>query len=502
MQGADHFAIQEIGIPEMILMEHAALGIVEALERRFRGLLKDTRGLVVAGPGNNGADAFAVARLLQERGVKLLQVLGLRTKDAEGEMPRLQTKLVEKLGIPIQREINKSFFVGVDWIVDGIFGTGLGRAPSGDFAKAIDLINLSAKSRWIVAIDLPSGLSSDTGMPLGATVEASETIALGFYKRGHVTGRAADYVGALSLRSIQIPRKNPHSQVDTFLFEPADAEPLPQRLPSGHKGSYGHVYVWAGTEERQGASLLSAVAALRSGCGLVTLVGHSDDLAKGRSHFPLEVMTENDSETFFSQQPRQVGVLGPGFGTGKAQWSTLVRALQSDWNLVLDADALTLLAQYASEAQPLLRARKGLTVLTPHPKEAARLLGKGEAVAEIQEDRYLACRAIAETYHAFVVLKGKGTITTGPGDLMMVVQSGTTALSKGGTGDVLAGILGSLLAQKVPAPRALPLGCYLHGRASEILSQQRGEERSELAGEIANTLSLALGEIESWRATG
>lgn len=485
---AERFTIQHLNIPATILMEHAALAVVGRLKARFGKLLPKTSGLILAGTGNNGGDALATARILILKGYRTITVVQLENNKLSTEAAH-QRKILQKLGISIQSKLDP--LAGFDWIVDGLFGTGLTRPISGKCAATLDLIN-AKRHTWIVSIDIPSGLCADTGGVLGVCVRASETITLGFMKKGLLTNQAANYVGRLSAAPLQIPRQIPALKPSAFLVESADIQ-LPKRFPSSHKGDYGHVYVWAGVKEKQGASLLATLSALKAGCGLVTLVGWEQDIEAIRPRLPPEVMSLAVEKSFFSKTESGVLVLGPGMGLGESKWAVLSSALLGTFALVLDGDALTLISENTQEATALLSARKEITSLTPHPKEASRLLNT--SVEKIQADRYKSVKEIASRFNGLCLLKGKGTLVCDQKGRVVVITQGTPALAKAGSGDILSGIIGSLLAQKMDPFDAITSAAYLHGRASEILSQKRGESYSPLASEIADTLPEVLKEI-------
>ncbi len=497
MRQAERFAIDEIGLPDVLLMEHAAMAIVRRLRNRYRSLLSNTKGVLVAGVGNNGGDAMATARILYQQGCRqlLLVLAGDETKLSPAA--QLQYHALLKLGVPTSLLLDKSELENCDWIVDGLFGTGLSRPVEGDALLAIEAINRVAQRKWVVSIDVPSGLSADTGSPLGTAVRACETVVLGYFKKGLVTGQAADYVGKLYLRFIQIPRSIPGFRPTALLYSREDARHLPPRRETGHKGDYGHAYFFVGETETQGAALLACLAAFRSGSGLVTLVGPRGEPVDPRSRLPVEIMTATWGAELKAKMKNAALGIGPGFGTSDAKWALLVDALESPWPVVLDADALTLLANRREEALRLIHRRKAVTVLTPHPKEASRLL---ETTTEVvQADRYEACRKIQEMWGVYVVLKGRGTLIGCPGRPLVVVTSGDPGLSKAGTGDLLTGVLTSLLAQGLEPTRALPLGSFLHGRASELFTRKAGHTRSALASEIARMLTRALAELQPRR---
>lgn len=498
MQAVDHAATHEFGLPEILLMEHAALAAVDALKQRFQSLLPTTRGVLLVGPGNNGGDALATARLLHEAGVSaLFVVLPETTATQLSAAAAQQLSILGKLGIPWAHSIDRNSLASVDWIIDGFFGTGLSRELRDPYLSLLNLVNEFAGRKWVISLDLPSGLSADTGNPLGNAIRASETIALGYIKKGLVTAQAAEYVGKLRLAPIQIPRTIPLT-TDTFLYTKEDARRLPGRLQSGHKGDYGHVWIWAGEANHEGASLISAVGALHSGVGLVSLLGSRTDLQSLRSRAAIEIMVEEFSANWTAASAKTAVVVGPGMGVSKASAEALRSLLSTNAPLVLDADAVNTLAQNPSLFKPKLKARAEegkATLLTPHPKEAARLLDT--TTAAIEADRYSAARALSRQWSAHVLLKGKGSVVALLEGPLIVVTQGNSALSKGGTGDLLAGILGGLLAQSVQAAHALPLAAYLHGRAAELQSAAIGTERSATASEIAGFLGKALAELEA-----
>lgn len=497
MKAADGYAISHLGIPELVLMEHAALGVAKRLVHRFNSVLTRTSGVIVAGPGNNGGDALALARLLFHRGVTEISIFTIGQSADFSSSTQHQLKILEKLGLtPQPTEKLESALASADWIVDGIFGTGLSRHVDGAFRKAIHAINVVADRKWVVAIDLPSGLCADRGVALGIAVKACETVTLGFFKRGLVTGEAADYTGRVWLASIQIPRMVPGIAPSAFLFLAKDAEHLPPRRASGHKGDYGHVYIWAGEAGKQGAAAVAARGALRAGAGLVTLIGKMGDIEGIRPRLMPEIMTKAWEESFPQNAAKgAIVAVGPGMGTEADSARVLETLLKGAMPLVVDADALNLVAMHAEKFLPLLRKRApDLTVMTPHPKEAARLLGV--EVSDIQADRYAALKGLVEKLGCWVVLKGKGTLVGGPGQPAIATTAGDSGLSKGGTGDLLTGIASSLLAQGLRISQALPLAAYLHGRASELVTHNFGHERSTLATDIAETLPMVFKELE------
>lgn len=487
-----------MGLPELLLMEHAALGVVKALQNRFKGTFKETRGIILAGTGNNGGDALAVARILDSMGVKKVFVGTIGSQKNLSASTKFQSEILGRLGVPVfwPKKPDSEMFEACDWIVDGLFGTGLSRDISDPHLQWIRKVNSYAGKKWIVAIDVPSGLNSDTGHPLGISVMASETVTLGFIKRGLVTGSAADYVGQLTLEPIQIPRLIPFS-VESFLYGAEDANKLPQRRPTSHKGTYGHVYIWASEEDKQGACILTGLGALRTGAGLVTLVGEKETLNSLRKRLPPELMTEVANKKIFKSD-KGVWIQGPGMGlhkSGESQFTYLQNAIEAGWKCILDADVLNSIAGDLKKLSSLFKkASPDQLIFTPHPKEAGRLLGI--EVNEVEEDRFKNVKILSEKFGATVVLKGKGTLIQAPSYPCIAVCSGDTGLSKGGTGDLLAGILGAFMAQGLSTELGIPLGVYLHGKVSERVTQIFGHPRSTLASDLALQIPYVLKELE------
>lgn len=494
MKEAESAFIQSTGISDLVLMEHAALALLHALENRF-GNLTEFQGCILSGVGNNGGDGIALARLLLQRKIPhALIVIGPESKLSKSAA--LQLKIYQKLGGSFSSDLSDATLKKSDWIVDALFGTGLSKEVGDPYRSLIGKVNQVSGQKWILAADIPSGLNGDTGNELGCAIQASHTVSFGFLKRGLVTGKAADFVGKLTLDAVEIPRELP-LPIETFLWDKADATRISARKSASHKGDYGHVYVCLGEAEKEGASLLACLGALKSGAGLVTLLGSERALSQVKPRLLPEIMTASIDSARIGVG---VCVVGPGFGTGTSQWKLLTSLLKGEGTLVLDADAITLIAEHAEEGGALLKERKERklsTLLTPHPKEASRLLKT--TVDEIQTDRYQSIKRLVEKTHAWVLLKGKGTLIRGVESPTFVVDRGNANLAKGGTGDLLSGILASNFAQKLSPIQAIPFGVYAHGRAAELLSERIGNERSALVTEIADSLDAVFGELEGER---
>lgn len=468
-------AALDSGFPELLMMEHAALAVAMAIEERFAGVLSLTRGLVMAGPGRNGGDAMAVARLLAYKGASVEIV---QWGEVKAPASQVQRAVLLARGIPISSDW--PVVCDFDWVVDGLFGTGLTRSVEGKVRSWVERLSQLKPHPWIVAVDIPSGLDADSGEVRGVAVCADATVTFGHLKRGLVTGEAANYVGELRLDPIQLCGRPAPS---VFLAERSDIQ-FPKRRAAGHKGLYGHAKIWCGPQERQGAAILAAQAALRTGVGLVSLIGYEEDLNNIVDRIAPEIMVEPWRGTLNATAV----AVGPGMGVTRGD--ILRELLFQSAPLVMDADALTVFSKDPASYLSVIKARRLPTIMTPHPKEAARLLGNRSL------NRFEQAKTIQEETGCVVCLKGKGSIISIPGE-QWVVREGNSALSRGGSGDMLTGILAGLLAQGLPVKQALIAGVFLEGETAERLTQTRGSDRSITVSEMSCALAEVMDEFRS-----
>lgn len=488
-KNADLLATTRFRIEASALMEQAAAALVQALERRFGPGLDKTPGLMVAGTGNNGGDALAVARLLfaQERSAPLtVAVIGNGTP-TEGF--RRQEASLRAMGATFVAELDRDALSSAGFVVDGLFGIGLSRAVVGTAAKVIGLLNDRPRQVFCLAVDIPSGLSADTGRVQGVAVRAEETVTFGFAKRGLFTGDAADYVGQVTVAPIGIPRSAGTDEAGAWRVDRPLAPGFPRRPAASHKGDFGFVECVLGDRTMHGAAILAGTAALRAGAGRAALRGPAGDLALVAERVPADLMLR---PLPFDFPDETIVIAGPGWGRAEATADWLDALLRRPNALVLDADALALLAPRAAQ----VKARgRGRTILLPHPKEAAGLLGEPDTAA-VEADRFAAARALADRYGAVVVLKGRGTLVTAPAQDVFVVDRGGPALAKGGTGDVLAGIVAALWASHDDAFAAATNGVWLHGYLGERWEARGASSRTMLASDLVAALPEALAELE------
>lgn len=463
------------GTPGFTLMRRAAEACWQALRRRWpeAGELS-----VLAGGGNNGGDGYLVALLAQRAGWRV-QVLQLADPPQEGDAA-LAWDAAVRGQVPMRRWSAQEPLRGV--LVDALLGTGLLAAPREPFAGAIRAINASGLP--VLAVDIPAGLSSDTGSAPGEAVRADLTVSLIALKLGLFTGRGPDLAGEVLLDELDAdPALVGATPVAARRLAGAELEGLPPRPRSAHKGRFGRLLVIGGERGTAGAVLLAAESALRSGAGLISLATRADSASACLARCP-EVMArgvESANQLLPMVEASDALLVGPGLGQGAWGRSLLsVAAAQDGKRQLWDADALNLLAQGAA------RLPAG-SVLTPHPGEAARLLGC--SVATVEADRPAAALKLAERYVAYVVLKGAGTLIADPQGHLALCDHGHPAMAGAGFGDVLGGLIGALLAQGMQPFAAACLGVWLHARAGERLGRQgRGMAASDLVSDIRELL--------------
>ncbi|MBI1920543.1 MAG: NAD(P)H-hydrate dehydratase [Geobacter sp.] len=486
MQRIDRRAMEEFGVPGLALMEKAGQGCVDEILARF-GQGGDRLAAIVAGKGNNGGDGFVIARLLRKAGwdVRVL-VLARReeiTGDAKANLDRLDgSDLVfcdpEKGLKPHAGELGK----GATVIVDALLGTGLRSEVRGKYAEAIAAMNRAGQP--VLAVDIPSGVDAGTGRVLGTAVRASVTVTFAAFKVGHLLSPGREHCGELCQVDIGIPSRVVEEAPGIEMVDGNLARTLlRRRTPNAHKGDFGHCLIVAGATGKTGAAAMTANSAVRTGSGLVTLA-----VPASLNHI-LEVKTTeamtmplHDAGTgWLADQawpviadilPGKDSVaVGPGIGRN-SETASLVRRLveEVDKPLVIDADGLNAIAE---NVEVLKRKRSSALVLTPHPGEMARL--SGMTIAEIERDRLAAAADFAGRFGVFLILKGAGTVVATPDGAISINASGNPGMASGGMGDVLTGVIVSLLGQGYQPVDACRLGVYIHGYAADLVASEKGE---------------------------
>jgi NAD(P)H-hydrate epimerase len=494
----DRHAIDVCRVPSLVLMENAGRGATELVARR----LEERPGpvAVVCGPGNNGGDGFVVARLLRMRGRDVTVLFAshrdrltgdaLANHDAfvglGGNVVMVDDANVERFSDELRRSV---------LVVDALLGTGLDRDVSGLFAALIERMNEA--NRIVIALDIPSGLDANTGVPHGRSVAATETVTFACLKLGLVTSSGAARAGNVTVADIGVPRSLvDHVGTSARLLEESDVSRWVSPRPIDvHKGGAGHVVVVAGSPGKTGAALLVARGALRTGAGLVTICTFPD-AADAVDQRVLEEMTARidpsrlEASLDDALKGASAVAVGPGLGhSDEARRVVEHVVLAWDGLKVVDADALT---HFAGRLDAL-RAARGRLVLTPHPGEMGRLLGI--ATADVEKDRFGALARAVDRSGAVVLLKGARTLIGAPGELPVVNPTGTPALATAGSGDTLSGIIAALVASLDDPFRAACLGAFVHGRAGEHWAAESGADRGLLAHEIADKVPGVLAAL-------
>lgn len=508
MRRMDRMAIEDFGIPGLVLMENAGRQAADILLKTFSSRLPIDVG-VAAGRGNNGGDGFVIARVLSSRGCSVtVYVLSSReriTGDALANLMLIEAMGIETLFLTSEPDLLRmeARMAAHDVLVDALLGTGLNQEVRGLYRSAIDILNRSKKP--VFSVDLPSGLDADTGKPLGCCVQAHTTATFGFPKVGHLLQPGAAFTGHLHVVDIGIPalvadRVAPrHAWLGTRDF----FDVVRSRHPETHKGRTGHCLIVAGSRGKAGAAGLAGRGALRAGAGLLTLACPSSiqPLLHG---FLMEAMTEALPETpsgMLADEAlgplleltagKTVLAVGPGIGSSEPT----VRLVQdivaeSPVPLVIDADGLNALARDPD----ILRLAKHPPVLTPHPGEMARLFGS--VVSDIQADRIGHARRFAERYGCYVILKGSRSLVALPDGFVYVNPTGNPGMATAGMGDVLTGMVAGFMAQGYGQQTACTAGVYLHGLCGDQLAEGRGP-RGFFASELADVLPTLFRELES-----
>lgn len=480
-------------VPEQVLMEQAAMVFVEKLLSCEQ---KPERVLVVCGWGNNGGDGIAIARLLNQRGITAELYCCRHEKDRESALFRLQKEIYRAYHYPEVQELSpKGDF---DCIVDAVFGVGLSREIQGETAEVIRCMN--GMKGWKVAVDIASGISSDTGALLGTAFAAEDTYTFSFGKLGQYLFPGADYSGRVQVLPMGITRESFLEQKPSVAaFEKEDLSLLPARRAYSHKGSYGKLLVIAGSPGMAGAACFAAEAAYRMGTGLVRVLTAEENAAVLQSCVPEAVLsvygqTPDGARVLEALAWADAVVMGPGLGTTPQAGSLLEMVLSHGTApLLVDADGLNLIAEHRGEYGDMQNSRK--IIITPHLGEMARLTGR--KVSDISANLLDAAREYAARQGVVCVLKDARTVTATPEGMAYINLSGNHGMATAGSGDVLSGVIGGLLAQGVSPERAAALGVYVHGLAGDAAKERIGA-RSMMARDIINCL-ICMRETEYGR---
>ncbi len=510
MRNVDRRAIETLGIPSLGLMEAAGRGVAERLLEHYPDL--ERRGVVVlCGKGNNGGDGLVAARHLHERGLRPAVLLLARAGQLSGDAA-VNLDAARQAGVAVQEVPDASAWgeararwSGNPVIVDAILGTGV-RGGARGLARTV-IEHLAGRDATVVAVDLPSGLDADSGKVEGGVLRAERTYTLCRPKLALVSGPAVDRAGIVTVVPIGIPDEAVRAERPRVEWtEPGDlAGLLRPRGADTHKGSYGHLLAVAGSRGKSGAAVLLARGALRSGICLVTVAtpaGAQAIVAAQQAEMMVEALPETTAGALGRKSvapalrlidSRDALVIGPGLGTAaETRQAVMAIVRRGTVAAVVDADGLNAFAAGGARAIERLAATRRPLVLTPHPGEAARLLDRGTRA--VQRDRIAAARKLARATRAVVVLKGHRTVVAAPSGRVAVNSSGNPGMATGGTGDVLTGIVGSLLARGLKPWDAARLAVYAHGAAGDRAAAERGQE-GLIASDLLETLPLVLASL-------
>ena len=503
MQTADRRTIEELGLPGMVLMENAGAGVTQLLQHRVPDW-RQQRILILAGRGNNGGDGFVVARRLFQEGGRVSVLLFGDEADLTGDA-LTNYQVFTRLGGKV-RAVTEAADKAADLapfadlmghsgvVVDALFGTGLQRPVTGLALSLFHDLNRSPKP--VLAVDIPSGVSADSGQVLGAALRADWTVTFAAEKIGHRTWPGAGFCGEV----VPVPIGIPAAFIDIPTHKVALNQPddlvIPKRDPGGHKGRFGHLLILAGSLGKEGAAALAALGALRMGPGLVT-VATPRSAQPGVAAKVTEAMTlplpNNNTESCLGagslDTMLESGItpaamaIGPGLGTNRWAFNAMY-GLTARWDVpvVLDADALHVLAKRGRDFVGLTGHRKSPLVLTPHPGEMAQLWECN--IQEIQADRLKNARRAAEVWKVWLVLKGAGTVIAAPDGRAWINATGNSGLAAGGSGDLLTGVISGLLSQGWPVESAVRAGVWLHGAAADAAVANGQGEAGLLATDL------------------
>jgi hydroxyethylthiazole kinase-like uncharacterized protein yjeF len=503
MRSLDRIAETEMGIGPVLLMENAGRAASEIIVREYPKAGIESEILVFAGKGNNAGDAFVVARQLLGLGRKVRVfhlVRGSEYKGATAENFKILQKMKAKLSHIVEAQELEAFLAqtgGYDLAIDGIIGTGLKGDLEGHFYDVVELVNRSFQE--IVSLDIPTGVSGDSGQVQGIAIEATLTISFGFPRLGHFLPPGANTRGKLVNVDISLPHRF-SVEGDKFLLQAKTvAKKILRRDRYAHKNTFGHVLLVGGSPGRTGAISMATRAALRTGAGLATVATWGDSLGTLVSQLPLEAMTlsipgnEKSLEKTMEQlSPFSALVIGPGMGT-RPEARRLMEMILGFYPgpVVLDADALNLISEHGMHS--ICQRRRAPTVLTPHPGEMARLIHwKKERVVH---DPIGALKAAVDLTHSVVLLKGAATLMLSPEETMYLNHFPNSGMATAGSGDVLAGMIGGLLAQGIPGFDAAQVGVFLHSLAG-ARAARKVSPRGMMASDIIRSIPGAYLELQ------
>lgn len=485
MKQCDENTMEEYGMLSAVLMERAAMSVVEEITAEKTE--KNTKVLIACGTGNNGGDGIAMARLLYLKGYSVTILFPGKEEKCSVEAKR-QLNIARRYGINIEKHLSDREY---DVVVDALFGIGLDREIGGIYAPLIEQLN--DMRAWKAAVDISSGICADNGTVMGIAFQADLTVTFGFAKAGQLLYPGAAYTGKLVVKDIGIDENSLLDiQPKIRMYDGDDLSRLPKRNAYSNKGSYGKILIFAGSRNMAGAAAFSGKAAYRMGAGLVKIATAELNREIIQSLIPEAVLstyeTDTDMDAYVKEQLAWADtvITGPGIGRS-ARAEALVKAVlkYADMPCLLDADALNIL----SEHPDWLSQKKADTIVTPHLGEMSRLTG--QSIEDIQKNVISVAQKFANEYDIVTVLKDARTVIASPTGVSYINTTGNHGMATAGSGDVLTGIIGALLGQKVPSEQAAALGVMLHGMAGDAAAQEVGKT-SLMASDLIQCISTVL----------
>lgn len=501
IRNSDRITIEKYGLPGIVLMENASSGAARVCLKELKDI-KEPRVLVIAGKGNNGGDGYAAARLLKNKGVEAEIVVLGELEQIQGDA-KINLDVAKKIGIPVTNDITdiEEKIKSADLVIDAIFGTGFKGKARSPQAEVIELINRFAKK--VVSIDIPSGVNADNGHTEGSCVKADVTVTFALPKLGCLLYPGAENTGRLEVIDISIPAQvidELDIKTNYLTFEEAK-QMLPKRRPRSNKGTYGKLLVLAGSEKMSGAAYFAGKSAYKAGAGLVYIgtVFHRRKVIQTLIPEAITIAMDDFEGCVYNESFEAIEdildsmtavVLGPGLGSGKNVRYFVENVLnKAKVPIVLDADGLNAIC----ENTEVLKNTEKTAVITPHPGEMSRLTGL--SIKEILDNPLDTALNFAKEYNTVTVLKDARTIIASPDGRAYINLTGNNAMSKGGSGDVLSGIIGAMLSQGLKSFEAAVLGVYIHGLAGDKAAADMGHY-GVLASDLMDYTGKVLKDME------
>ena len=494
----DSFAINELKIPSIVLMENAAISFVKHIDEN------ENNFLIICGKGNNGGDGYAIARQLFSKG-KNVKIFCISNENMSNDC-MINYKICKNMGIKIFYEIEEldKLLLDCNVVIEGIFGTGLNSEIKGIYRKIIEKINTASNNKAIYSIDIPSGINGDTGEIMGISVKADITISFVTYKKGFLNSKIKDYLGKVIIENIGLNETSINHFVKEYYLIPDMIKSFRiKRNEDSHKGDFGKVLIFAGSSGFYGAGNIVAKSCVRTGAGLTTVITDKNNFSLNvfvpeAMSFPINFDNINENLEKLENEISNCDVIaiGPGIGKSQQAFSIFEKLISIEKNnkgntikLVLDADALNLLA----ENRELFEKIRNRSVLTPHLVEFSRLIGFSPEV--INKNKFEIAKEFSKKYGIILLLKGKNTIITN-GEELFANSTGNSHMANGGMGDCLTGIICSLAGQKYDLMKSANIGAYLHGKIADELVRR---QYTVNATDVIDNISKYMNEIFLFR---